>query len=79
VAFGSAVCAAVDRAVLASNIRAARNAARMTQDEAADASVMQSAVYSRIERGEVDPRVSSLLKIASGLGVEPADLLRGVG
>jgi transcriptional regulator with XRE-family HTH domain len=69
----------VDRAVLASNIRAARNAARMTQDEAADASVMQSAVYSRIERGEVDPRVSSLLKIANGLGVEPADLLRGVG
>jgi transcriptional regulator with XRE-family HTH domain len=68
----------VDRAALASNIRAARNAARMTQDEAADASVMQSAVYSRIERGEVDPRVSSLLKIASGLGVEPADLLRGV-
>jgi transcriptional regulator with XRE-family HTH domain len=73
------VCAAVDRAVLASNIRAARNAARMTQDEAADASVMQSAVYSRIERGEVDPRVSSLLKIASGLGVEPADLLQDVG
>jgi transcriptional regulator with XRE-family HTH domain len=69
----------VDRAVLASNIRAARNAARMTQDEAADASGMQSAVYSRIERGEVDPRVSSLLRIASGLGVEPADLLRGVG
>jgi transcriptional regulator with XRE-family HTH domain len=69
----------VDRAALASNIRAARNAARMTQDEAADASVMQSAVYSRIERGEVDPRVSSLLKIASGLGVEPADLRRGVG
>lgn len=70
---------AVDRAVLASNIRAARNAARMTQDEAADASAMQSAVYSRIERGEVDPRVSSLLKIASGLGVDPADLLRDVG
>ena len=73
------MCAAVDRAALASNIRAARNAARMTQDEAADASNMQSAVYSRIERGEVDPRVSSLLKIASGLGVEPGDLLRDVG
>jgi transcriptional regulator with XRE-family HTH domain len=68
----------VDRAALARNIKAARNAAGMTQDEAADASDMQSAFYSRIERGEVDPRVSSLLKIASGLGVEPASLLREV-
>ncbi len=73
------MCAAVDRTALARNIKAARSAAGMTQDEAADASDMQSAVYSRIERGEVDPRVSSLLKIANGLGVELAALLRQVG
>jgi transcriptional regulator with XRE-family HTH domain len=69
----------VDLDVLARNIRAARDAADLTQDEAADGADMQTAVYSRIERGEVDPRLSSLLKIAAGLGVPVSDLLRGVG
>ncbi|MCW2983492.1 MAG: family transcriptional regulator [Conexibacter sp.] len=63
---------------LSDNIRAARAAAGMTQDQAADAAGMQVAVYSRIERGESDPRVSSLLKIARALGVTVSDLLRGV-
>jgi transcriptional regulator with XRE-family HTH domain len=69
---------AVDLSVLASNIRAARDAAQMTQDEAAKASAMQPAAYARIERGEVNLRVSRLLKIASSLGVAPSDLLRDV-
>jgi transcriptional regulator with XRE-family HTH domain len=69
----------VDLDVLARNIKAARDAADLTQDEVADAADMQTAVYSRIERGEVDPRLSSLLKIGAGLGVPVSDLLRGVG
>jgi transcriptional regulator with XRE-family HTH domain len=68
----------VDLAVLAQNVRAAREAADLTQDDAAHASGMQPAVYSRIERGEVDPRVSSIVKIATGLGATASDLLRGV-
>jgi DNA-binding XRE family transcriptional regulator len=70
---------AVDLAALSRNVKAARDAAGLTQDQAADAADMQSAVYSRIERGEVDPRLSSLVKIAKALGVDLADLLRGVG
>ena len=66
------------RAQLAAHILAAREAADMTQDEAADAAGMQAAVYSRIERGEVDPRLSSVLRIARGLGVTASDLLRDV-
>jgi transcriptional regulator with XRE-family HTH domain len=69
---------AVDLAVLSRNIKAAREAAGLTQDQAADAAEMQSAVYSRIERGEVDPRLSSLAKIAAGLGVTVGDLTRDV-
>jgi transcriptional regulator with XRE-family HTH domain len=68
----------VDLAVLAQNVRAAREAADLTQDDAAHAAGMQPAVYSRIERGEVDPRVSSIVKVAAGLGVTASDLLRGV-
>lgn len=69
----------MDLAVLAQNIRAARKTANLTQDEAAHAAGMQPAVYSRIERGEVDPRLSSLVKIAVGLGVTVADVVRDVG
>jgi predicted transcriptional regulator len=68
----------VDLAVLSRNIKSARDAAELTQDQAADAADMQSAVYSRIERGEVDPRLSSLVKIARALETTASDLLRGV-
>lgn len=68
----------MDLAALSHNIKAAREAAGLTQDQAADAAEMQSAVYSRIERGEVDPRLSSVAKIAAGLSVTVADLTRDV-
>jgi transcriptional regulator with XRE-family HTH domain len=68
----------VDLAALSRNVKAARDAAGLTQDQAADAAGMQSAVYSRIERGEVDPRLSSLTKIAAALGAPLTDLLRDV-
>lgn len=68
----------MDLVALSRNIKAVREAAGLTQDQAADAAEMQSAVYSRIERGEVDPRLSSLAKIAAGFGVTVADLTRGV-
>jgi transcriptional regulator with XRE-family HTH domain len=64
--------------VVSANIRAARAKARLTQDQAADRAGMQVAVYSRIERGEVDARVSSLSRIAAGLGVTVADLVAGL-
>jgi transcriptional regulator with XRE-family HTH domain len=63
----------VDLAVLAANIRAARDAAKLTQDDAAHAAGMRTAVYSRIERGEVDPRLSSLVKTAQALGIDLAE------
>jgi transcriptional regulator with XRE-family HTH domain len=68
----------VDLAALARNIKAARSAAGLTQDQAADGAGMRTAVYSRIERGEVDPRLSSLLKIADSLGAPVSELIRDV-
>jgi predicted transcriptional regulator len=69
---------AVDLAVLARNIRKARAGAELTQEDAASAADMQTAVYSRIERGEVDPRLSSLVRISRALRIELAELLRDV-
>jgi transcriptional regulator with XRE-family HTH domain len=34
--------------------------------------------YGRIESGEIDPRISTLERIAAGLDVSAADLLRDV-
>jgi transcriptional regulator with XRE-family HTH domain len=65
-------------AKLSQNISAAREAAGLTQDEAAAAAGMQPAQYSRVERGEVDARLSTLLRIAQGLGVDIVVLLDGV-
>jgi len=69
---------AVDLAVLARNIRTRRDALGLTQDQVADAADMQPAVYSRIERGEVDPRLSSVVKIARALETTASELLRGL-
>ena len=56
------------------NIKSARAASGLTQEEVALRAGMQPAVYSRIERGEVDLRVSSLFKIAAALEVSVSDL-----
>jgi transcriptional regulator with XRE-family HTH domain len=64
--------------LLSDNIRAARKAAGLTQHEAADVVGTGLAHYGRLERGDVDPRVSTLLRVAAGLGVPVAELLRGL-
>ena len=60
------------------NIKAARIAQGWSESEAARAIGMDSAHYSRIERGGVDPLISTLERIAVGLDISIADLLEGV-
>jgi transcriptional regulator with XRE-family HTH domain len=50
----------------------------MTQEEAAHVAGMQTAVYSRIERGEVDPHISTVSKIAQALRVPLIELVDGL-
>lgn len=57
------------RDLLSRNIKAVRAEMGMTQEEVAHKADMQTAVYSRIERAEVDPRLSSVCRIADALGV----------
>jgi transcriptional regulator with XRE-family HTH domain len=64
--------------LLSRNLRAARKAALMTQEDVAHKARMQVAVYSRIERGEVDPRLSSLTRIANAIDTPLRELVDGV-
>jgi transcriptional regulator with XRE-family HTH domain len=64
--------------LLGDNIKAARKAAGLSQQAAASASGTGLAHYGRVERGEIDPQVGTLVRIAAGLGVSAAYLLRGI-
>lgn len=65
-------------AVLSRNLRERRHALGRTQDEVAAAAGMDQSVYSRIERGAVDVRVRTLVRIALALDMDPNDLLRDI-
>lgn len=70
--------AAARRALLARRVRAARAVAGLTQEEAAHRAGMQTAVYSRIERAEVDPHISTVSKVAQALGTPVTELVVGL-
>jgi transcriptional regulator with XRE-family HTH domain len=55
-----------------------RHQAGMSQMELADRIGAHFTWVSRIERGVRDPRLSNVVRIAAGLGVDPADLVRGL-
>ena len=62
--------------VLAVNVRRARHACRMTQEELADQSGLSSRYVGSIERGRVSASVSILGRLAEALRVDPCDLIR---
>jgi transcriptional regulator with XRE-family HTH domain len=61
---------------IAARIRDVREAKHWTQHEAAAAIGMAMAQYGRIERGEVEPGITTFVRVARGLEVDPGDLLR---
>lgn len=60
---------------LGSNLRAAREKLRLTQEEVAERSGVHPTEISRMEAGKRDPQVSTLLKLAKALEVPPGQLL----
>jgi transcriptional regulator with XRE-family HTH domain len=56
-------------------VRELRDREGLTQDHLAKLSGMQSSAIGRFERGTHDPRLSTVLAIAHGLGVSPGELL----
>ena len=66
------------KAQVGHNIRRRRDELQITQEEAAHRSGIHPVEFARAERGTRDLRVSTVVKIARGLGLPAADLLDGV-
>lgn len=56
------------------SLRKARTSARLTQEELAERSGLDRSYVGGIERGERNPTLSVIEKIADGLGIELVDL-----
>lgn len=60
--------------IVAANIRKHRKSLRMTQESLAFAAGLSSQHLSKIERCACSPTVSTLVKLAECMGIEPAKL-----
>jgi transcriptional regulator with XRE-family HTH domain len=60
------------------NIRTERRRAGITQEALAERCDMHPVEVGRAERGARDLRISTIAKLAKGLGVPACELLRGV-
>lgn len=64
------------RAIVGKNVRRFRQRADMTQEQLAFAAEIDLTYVGGIERGKRNPSVLVLVRIASALGAEPAELLQ---
>jgi transcriptional regulator with XRE-family HTH domain len=60
---------------IGTQLRAARERALLTQGELGTRAGVQPLTISRIETDKVEPRYSTIRKLAKALGVEPTELL----
>jgi ribosome-binding protein aMBF1 (putative translation factor) len=61
---------------MAANVRRARHAGKMTQEELADRAGLSARYLGSIERAEVSATITVLERLAGALGVEPCELIR---
>lgn len=66
------------KVLVGANIKARRAELGITQEEAAQRSGIHPVEFARAERGLRDLRVSTVAKIAGGLGIPASDLLHGI-
>jgi transcriptional regulator with XRE-family HTH domain len=57
------------------NLKALRKKACVSQEDLAKRSGVHASEISRLERGDRDPRLTTLVKLADGLGCSVGDLL----
>ena len=62
--------------LLGRNVRAARQARRMSQEKLAFEAEMKRSYLSDLERGTRNPSVRALGRLAAALEMDPGDLLR---
>ena len=62
----------------AANVRAERARRRLSQMQLANAAGLHFTAVSLIERAEREPSLNTVVRLARGLDVPPARLLRGI-
>ena len=62
--------------VMAVNLRRARHARKLTQEDLADRAGLSARYVGAVERADVSASVTVLGKLADALGVDPAELVR---
>ena len=62
----------------AANLRAARLAAGLSQERLADVCDLHRTEISLLERGEREPRLGTIVRLARGLAIPPATLIEGI-
>jgi transcriptional regulator with XRE-family HTH domain len=62
----------------ADNLRRARRAKGLTQEDLADASDLHRTHISLLEKAKRDPKLTTIAKLAEGLDTTPDRLLRGI-
>ena len=62
----------------ARNLREARQRAGILQERLAFTAQLHRTEISLLERGEREPRLSTIVRLARGLDVSPASLLEGI-
>lgn len=67
------------KVIVGKNIRRRRKELGLTQEGAAERCGIHPVEFARAERGVRDMRVSTVAKIAEGLGVPASELLAGIG
>ena len=60
------------------NLRRARGAAGLSQEDLSDRSGLHATEISRLERGVREPRLGTIVRIARGLDIAPADLMADI-
>jgi transcriptional regulator with XRE-family HTH domain len=60
----------------AAAIKARREASGWSQGQVGYRAGLDAAEVSRLERGKREPRLRTIIRIARGLGVEPAELMK---
>jgi transcriptional regulator with XRE-family HTH domain len=63
---------------LGNRIRARRRELKLSQEDLGDLSGLHRTYMGHLERGEVNPSLLNILKVAAALKVDAADLVRGL-
>lgn len=65
--------------VVGERVRRARLSLELSQEDIADLAEMHVTNLGKIERGQANPSLTTLIRIAAVLGVDPGDLVREIG